>query len=1019
MPKIIINGKEIEFEKGMTVLQACELADVEIPRFCYHEKLSIAGNCRMCLVELEKSPKPIASCAMPAAEGMNIKTNTHLVEKARKGVMEFLLANHPLDCPVCDQGGECDLQDQSMYYGVDKSRFIENKRQVKEKYMGPLIKTQMTRCIHCTRCVRFATEVAGVPEIGAIGRGENMEITTYLEKAMESELSANVIDLCPVGALTSKPYAFEARPWELKKTESIDVMDAVGSNIRIDTYNWEVKRILPRLNNDINEEWISDKTRYSCDGLLKQRLDVPYIKKDNKLQKSNWDEAITLLADKIQSINPNEIGGHIGDMVNMENALSFKKLFAILKSKNLEFREKKFYINSSEKINYIFNSSIKGIEESDLILLIGSNPRHEATMLNARIRKTFVKKRIPIFSIGDPGELTYDYTVIGNTTDDLKKILDNEHEFSKKLSSSNKPIIIIGESALELESGKYIVEEVKNFLKNNNFISKEWNAFNFLAQNASTVGLIDLKVLSKEDEEKNSFFEKLNKNQFKLLYLLGSDNLDIKKDNEFIVYQGSHGDRGAEIADLVLPSAAFTEQNGLFENLEGRVQESKKASYPIGEALEDWKIFNLILKKLGKFNDLSKFDSLRKEVLNLIPNFTKLNELPNFEEAQEVNTSSEFISESVNIKNLDYFYTNSISRASKTMSECRQIKQKLKKQEHKYMIEYLQILGQEVYKIVFLLVPILVSVAMIVWLDRRVWGLVQKRRGPNVVGPFGLFQTLADALKYIFKEIIIPASANKVVFILAPIVTMTLALVAWAVIPMSEELVLSDINVGILYLFAVSSLGVYGIIMGGWASNSKYPFLGAIRSAAQMVSYEVSIGIIIINVLLCVGSLNLNDIVIAQKNLWYVIPLFPMFVIFFISALAETNRPPFDLPEAEAELVAGYQTEYSGMMYAMFWLGEYANILLMCAMGSILFLGGWLPIMDVYPLNIIPAPIWMISKILFLFLLFALIKAIVPRYRYDQLMRLGWKIFLPFSLIYLVFTASFLFYFDKLPKVNF
>ena len=335
------------------------------------------------------------------------------------------------------------------------------------------------------------------------------------------------------------------------------------------------------------------------------------------------------------------------------------------------------------------------------------------------------------------------------------------------------------------------------------------------------------------------------------------------------------------------------------------------------------------------------------------------------------------------------------------------------------MFEYALILGQEVYKILFLLVPILVSVAMIVWLDRRVWGLVQKRKGPNVVGPFGLLQTVADALKYIFKEIIIPASANKAVFILAPIVTMTLALVAWAVIPMSEDFVLADINVGVLYLFAVSSLGVYGIIMGGWASNSKYPFLGAIRSAAQMVSYEVSIGIIIINVLLCVGSLNLKDIVLAQKDLWYVIPLFPMFVIFFISALAETNRPPFDLPEAEAELVAGYQTEYSGMMYAMFWLGEYANILLMCAMGSVLFLGGWLPIIDIYPLNLIPAPIWMILKILFLFLLFALIKAIVPRYRYDQLMRLGWKIFLPFSLFYLVLTASFLFYFDKLPKGNF
>tara|TARA_B100000242_G_C43039590_1_gene484903 strand:- start:470 stop:1477 length:1008 start_codon:yes stop_codon:yes gene_type:complete len=335
------------------------------------------------------------------------------------------------------------------------------------------------------------------------------------------------------------------------------------------------------------------------------------------------------------------------------------------------------------------------------------------------------------------------------------------------------------------------------------------------------------------------------------------------------------------------------------------------------------------------------------------------------------------------------------------------------------MLEYLEILGGEIYKILFLLVPILVSVAMIVWLDRRVWGMVQKRKGPNVVGPFGLLQTLADALKYIFKEIIIPASANKAVFILAPIVTMTLALVAWAVIPMSEDLVLSDINVGVLYLFAVSSLGVYGIIMGGWASNSKYPFLGAIRSAAQMVSYEVSIGIIIINVLLCVGSLNLKDIVLAQKEIWYVIPLFPMFIIFFISSLAETNRPPFDLPEAEAELVAGYQTEYSGMMYAMFWLGEYANILLMCAMGSILFLGGWLPVIDIYPINLIPAPIWMILKILFLFFLFALIKAIVPRYRYDQLMRLGWKIFLPFSLIYLVLTASFLFYFDKLPKGNF
>ncbi len=678
MPKIIINGKEIEFEKGMTVLQACELADVEIPRFCYHEKLSIAGNCRMCLVEMEKSTKPIASCAMPAVEGMNIKTNTTMVEKARKGVMEFLLANHPLDCPVCDQGGECDLQDQSLYYGVDKSRFIENKREVKEKYMGPLIKTQMTRCIHCTRCVRFATEVAGVPEIGAIGRGEDMEITTYLEKSMESELSANVIDLCPVGALTSKPYAFEARPWELKKTESIDVMDAVGSNIRVDTYNWEVKRVLPRLNNQINEEWISDKTRYSCDGLLKQRLDVPYIKRNNKLLKSNWDEAIETIINKIKETNPSEIAGHVGDMVSLENSLAFKKFFKHLNSKNLEFREKKFYINSDEKMNYIFNSSIQGIEEADLILLIGTNPRFEATMLNARIRKVYKKNNIPIFSIGNPGDLTYEYTNVGNKTDDIKDLIEKKSDFSKKMLFSKKPLIIIGESALELKSGKYIFEEIKKFLNVNKFISKDWNALNVLVQNASTVGSIDLKILPNEKND-FSFFDKLKEHKFKLLYLLGSDNLDIKKNNEFVVYQGSHGDKGAEIADVILPSAAYTEQNGLYENLEGRVQECIKASYPIGEAKEDWRIFNLILKKINKDHQTFKFDSLKEEALGKILNFTKLNELPEKKIVNNKEINSEFISEEIFIKPLDYYYSNSISRASKTMSECRQINQKIKK----------------------------------------------------------------------------------------------------------------------------------------------------------------------------------------------------------------------------------------------------------------------------------------------------------------------------------------------------
>ena len=671
MPKIIINGKEIEFEKGMTILQACELADVEIPRFCYHEKLSIAGNCRMCLVEMEKSAKPIASCAMPASEGMNIKTNTEFVEKARKGMMEFLLANHPLDCPVCDQGGECDLQDQSLYYGVDKSRFSENKRSVSDKYMGPLIKTQMTRCIHCTRCVRFATEVAGVPEIGSIGRGEDMEITTYLEKSMESELSANVIDLCPVGALTSKPYAFEARPWELKKTESIDVLDAVGSNIRVDTYGWEVKRILPRLNEDINEEWISDKTRYSCDGLLKQRLDVPYIKKGNKLIKASWDEAIELINHKIKKFKPEEIAGHVGDMSSLESITAFKKLFKIINSSNLEFREKKFYINPEEKINYIFNTSIKRIEESDLILLIGTNPRYEATMVNARIRKAFKNNKTKIFSIGDPGELTYDYEIIGTNTQDLFDIINKKNDFSDKFLKSEKPLIIIGESALEMNSGKFIFEEVKNFLKENNLINNEWNALNVLIQNSSTVGAIDLGLYSIEKENNFLFFENLKNNKFKLLYLLGSDNLEIDKNDKFIIYQGSHGDKGAEMADIILPSPAYTEKNGLYINLEGRTQNCRKASYPTGEAMEDWKIFNLITKSLNGGKLINDSSSLQKEALSQIKNFSEINNLPNNNLDNVKVKKVEFKHEEIKINKVDYYFSNYISRASKTMSECR------------------------------------------------------------------------------------------------------------------------------------------------------------------------------------------------------------------------------------------------------------------------------------------------------------------------------------------------------------
>ena len=671
MLKIKVNDVDIDVEEGLTVLQACEQAGVEIPRFCYHEKLSIAGNCRMCLVEMEKSPKPIASCAMPVAEGMNIKTNTSKVEKARKGVMEFLLANHPLDCPVCDQGGECDLQDQSMYYGIDKSRFKENKRFVPEKYMGPLIKTQMTRCIHCTRCIRFATEIAGVSELGAIGRGEDMQITTYLEKSMQSEMSANVIDLCPVGALTSKPYIFEARPWELKKTETIDVMDAVGSNIRVDTYGWEVKRVLPRINEDINEEWISDKTRYACDGLKFQRIDNPYLKENEKFEKINWNEAYKIIVDKIKNTSPDKIAGFTGDLTNMETMYIAKEFFEkTIKSKNLETRSEDTYVNINNRENYLFNSKINGIERSDLIFLIGSNPRFEATILNSRIRKSFLKNNTKIISMGDVGNLNYPYDIIKNDLNTLDELLNEKGSTFDLVKNSKFPIFLIGQSFFKLKSADYFLNKIKKFLKKNGKINDKWNSLNILSNNASTVGGYDLDIMN-SDNGRNLILEKLKNNYFNLIILIGQDNLDFKKKNEFIVYIGSHGDKGANCADIVLPGSAYTEQDGYFTNLEGKIQKSFKASYPPGDAKEDW----LIINELSELLKRKKLFEDKDKLIGSMINYLKINEKKNkFEQAFNEN----FTNEKIVIDTLDYYYSNVISRASKTMNECRNEKIKTK-----------------------------------------------------------------------------------------------------------------------------------------------------------------------------------------------------------------------------------------------------------------------------------------------------------------------------------------------------
>ncbi len=671
MLKLKVNEIDIEIEEGLTVLQACEKAGVEIPRFCYHEKLSIAGNCRMCLVEMEKSPKPIASCAMPAAEGMNIKTNTPLVEKARKGVMEFLLANHPLDCPVCDQGGECDLQDQSMYYGVDKSRYKENKRSVPEKNMGPLIKTQMTRCIHCTRCVRFATEVAGVPELGAIGRGEDMQITTYLEESIKSELSGNVVDLCPVGALTSKPYVFEARPWELKKTETIDVMDAVGSNVRVDTYGWEVKRILPIVNEDINDEWISDKTRYACDGLLNQRLDTPYIKYNNKFEKATWDEVYKIIKSKISDTNKDAICGFVGDLINMEASFIFKEFFErSIGVKNYESRSTINSIDISARENYLFNSTINGIEETDLILLIGANPRFEATMLNARIRKAYLNNNTKIISLSDIGDLTYPYKFLDGQTQTIKNVIENKNDVSKDIIESKKPMVIFGESFFNLKSSNYLFNLFKEYLIKNNKFSDTWNPVNILSSDASTVGSLDLDIL----DEKNELITKLEQNKFKIIYLLGQDNLNFKKKDEFIIYQGSHGDKGAEIADIILPGSAYTEQSGHYTNLEGKIQKAYKASYPPGEAKEDWQIINDLAELMNNrklFNDKEELESSMFNYLNI----KKEKQNSNLKSSHDQNS---FENENLKVNFKDYYFSNVIARSSKTMLDCNNSKLKFK-----------------------------------------------------------------------------------------------------------------------------------------------------------------------------------------------------------------------------------------------------------------------------------------------------------------------------------------------------
>ncbi len=688
MPKLNINGREIEVEDGITLLQACELAGFEIPRFCYHERLSVAGNCRMCLVEVVGLPKPMASCATsvndlrPNRDGTPpaVRTNSALVKKAREGVMEFLLANHPLDCPICDQGGECDLQDQALYYGQDGSRYREAKRAVEEKYLGPLIKTFMTRCIQCTRCVRFMTEIAGVPELGLISRGEDVEITTYLEQGMQSELSGNVVDLCPVGALTSKPYSYTARPWELRKTESIDVMDGLGSNIRIDSRGREVLRILPRNHDGVNEEWISDKTRAAVDALKRKRLDRPYMRVNGKLEEVSWYDAFNEIAARAGKAGGKRIGAIAGDLCAVEEMFALKMLLDELGSPHRDSRQLGAKLNPEHgRSSYLFNSTIAGVDKADVILLIGTNPRADAAVLNARIRKAWLQNRARVALIGPQADLNYPYEWLGNSLTLLDAALEGRNGVLAALREASHPLIIVGQAALNHAAGEAVLLKAMQ-LSAAAMEGKDataWNPFNVLHASAAQVGGLDIGFLPGEGG--HDIHGMLDSGDIQLLYLLGADEFDVSHTGgAFVIYQGSHGDRGARMADIVLPGAAYTEKNGTYVNTEGRVQLGERAVFPPGDAREDWAIIRALSEHLGAKLPFDNLRELRQAMYKAHPHLAAIDQvkaegltLP----AAAKDRLAPLPDETLAPLAEDFYQTNPIARASSVMAELSAVSQ--------------------------------------------------------------------------------------------------------------------------------------------------------------------------------------------------------------------------------------------------------------------------------------------------------------------------------------------------------
>jgi NADH-quinone oxidoreductase subunit G len=671
MPKLTIDGREIEVEAGTTILQAAELLGIEISRFCYHERLNIAGNCRMCLVEVEKMPKPVASCAMPVGDGMVVKTTTPAIRKARQGVMEFLLINHPLDCPICDQGGECDLQDQAMAYGADRSRYQEAKRAVKDKDFGPLIQTSMTRCIQCTRCIRFITEVAGCSELGAVGRGEHMEITTYVGKAVSSELSGNLIDLCPVGALTNKPAAFTYRSWELKKTESVDAMDALGSAIRVDTRGNEVIRVLPRVNDDINEEWLSDRSRFACDGLKRQRLDRCYVRRDGRLQPVSWAEALGTVAARLKGVAGSRIAAIAGDQADCETMVAAKDLMAALGSANIDCRQDGAKLEAGVRASYLFNTTIAGIEQADAVLMVGTNPRKEAAVLNARLRKRWLAGGFKAAVVGPKADLAFRHEWLGEGPATLAEIAAGTHPFCEVLKGAAHPMIIVGQGALARDDGGAVLGLARKLAEATGVVKDGWNGFNVLHTAAGRVGGLDLAfVPGKGGHDVAGILAGAGKGEIDAVFLIGADEIDMAGlGKAFVVYLGSHGDAGAHRADVVLPGAAYTEKSATYVNTEGRVQRTQLAVFPPGEAKEDWKVVRALSDALGKPLPYDTPRQVRDRMATVNRVLATLDTVA--PAAWGAFGAEGALSAAPFVSAIDNFYlTDPISRASKTMAEC-------------------------------------------------------------------------------------------------------------------------------------------------------------------------------------------------------------------------------------------------------------------------------------------------------------------------------------------------------------